>query len=89
MLRRKEMKLLMYILIPITLIVTCLSLIFFADDVYRYPCMDPANWNTVECDPPQCEAMGLCTKYLIDIPPEAETITSPVDSNISENQDEK
>ena len=71
------MTLIMYILIPITIIVTWLSLIVFSDDVYRYPCMNPDNWNTVECDPPHCEAMGLCTKYLIDIP------------IISEDQNEK
>ena len=60
--------LIMYIALPITLILACLYLIVFSDDVYRYPCQDPANWESVECQPPACEAMGLCTKYLIDIP---------------------
>lgn len=59
--------LIMYIALPITLILACLYLIVFSDDVYRYPCQDPANWESVECQPPQCEAMGLCTKYLIDL----------------------
>jgi hypothetical protein len=31
-------------------------------EVYRYPCQDPANWNTPECQPPNCEAFGICTK---------------------------
>jgi len=32
---------------------------------YRYPCQDPKNWELAECNPPTCEASGLCTKDLI------------------------
>ena len=32
------------------------------EDIYRYPCQDPANWETPECLPPNCEAYGVCTK---------------------------
>jgi hypothetical protein len=31
-------------------------------EVYRYPCQDPANWDTPDCQPPNCEAFGICTK---------------------------
>lgn len=31
-------------------------------DVYRYPCQDPTNWETPDCQPPNCEAFGVCTK---------------------------
>ena len=31
-------------------------------EVYRYPCQDPANWESAECLPPNCEAFGICTK---------------------------
>ena len=31
-------------------------------EVYRYPCQDPANWETPECQPPNCEGYGICTK---------------------------
>ena len=31
-------------------------------EVYRYPCQDPANWETPDCQPPKCEAFGICTK---------------------------
>jgi len=31
-------------------------------DVYRYPCQDPANWESPDCQPPNCEAFGICTK---------------------------
>ena len=31
-------------------------------DVYRYPCQDPANWKSPDCQPPNCEAFGICTK---------------------------
>lgn len=31
-------------------------------EVYRYPCQDPANWETPECTYPDCEGFGTCTK---------------------------
>ena len=37
----------------------------------RYPCQEFKNWEKPECNPPQCEALGLCTKDLL---PETETI---------------
>lgn len=77
--------LIMYIALPITLIVACLYLIIFGEDVYRYPCQDPANWESAECQPPQCEAMGLCTKYLIELSDEGTTEpTLQFSSDISE-----
>jgi hypothetical protein len=39
-------------------------------DSYRYPCQDPANFNSPACQPPACEANGTCTKYLIGEPNE-------------------
>lgn len=35
------------------------------DGGYRYPCQDPANIGSAECEPPICEADGTCTKYLL------------------------
>jgi hypothetical protein len=34
-------------------------------DTYRYPCQNPKNHNTADCQPPACEADGTCTKYLL------------------------
>jgi len=34
------------------------------DGHYRYPCQDPANWETAECKPPVCTANGACPKDL-------------------------
>lgn len=31
-------------------------------EVYRYPCQDPANWETPDCTYPNCEGFGICTK---------------------------
>jgi len=33
---------------------------------YRYPCQDPANWKSPDCNPPLCNASDTCTKDLID-----------------------
>jgi len=31
---------------------------------YRYPCQDPSNWNSQECQKPQCSANGTCPEDL-------------------------
>lgn len=36
----------------------------------RYPCQNYENWEKPECNPPQCEAIGQCTKDLL---PEVDT----------------
>lgn len=36
----------------------------------RYPCQEYENWTKDQCQPPQCEALGQCTKDLL---PEVET----------------
>lgn len=38
----------------------CMGLLSGCNDSYRYPCQDPANWETAECKPPICEASGTC-----------------------------
>ncbi len=42
-----------------------LLLLVACQDTYRYPCQNPDNWGKKECEPPQCEASGTCTKDLI------------------------
>jgi hypothetical protein len=36
----------------------------------RYPCQEFENWEKAKCQPPQCEAIGQCTKDLL---PEVDT----------------
>lgn len=47
-------------------VMLALSLLLIAgcEDHYRYPCQDPANWNTEECQRPRCEAEGICPDQL-------------------------
>ena len=40
-------------------------LLVACEDRYRYSCQNPTNWGKAECEPPQCEASGTCTKDLI------------------------
>lgn len=37
------------------------------DGSVRYPCQAFENWEKPECNPPQCEATGVCTKDLIPL----------------------
>lgn len=39
------------------------------DGSYRYPCQDPVNWESAECNPPICEATGSCTSDLLGFDP--------------------
>lgn len=34
------------------------------DERYRYPCQDPENWQTKECQRPFCSANGTCPEDL-------------------------
>jgi hypothetical protein len=43
---------------------------------YRYPCQDPVNWEKAECNPPVCEASGLCTKDLLGKTTDGTTVES-------------
>lgn len=38
----------------------CMGLLSGCADSYRYPCQDPANWETADCKPPICNASGTC-----------------------------
>lgn len=35
------------------------------DGHYRYPCQDPANWDTADCKPPICVTNGACPEDLV------------------------
>lgn len=43
---------------------------------YRYPCQDPVNWEKAECNPPVCEASGICTKDLLGKTTDGTTVES-------------
>lgn len=51
-----------YILIGAVILILILIL---SGDRYRYPCQDPENWGSAECDPPLCLASMTCTGYLV------------------------
>jgi len=35
------------------------------DGHFRYPCQDPANWESAECKPPLCTVNGACPEDLV------------------------
>ena len=53
----------------LSIAVLCLALTgcgkYDFEEIYRYPCQDPANWEKAECQPPVCEASGTCTKDIM------------------------
>lgn len=46
------------------------------DGKYRYPCQDPENWESPECQPPVCKVDGACTETLLGWDPNAVTETT-------------
>jgi hypothetical protein len=57
----------MYMYLPVAALLIGMGFVFFAGDSYRYPCQDPANWSTPDCEPPACTASGTCTSNLITL----------------------
>lgn len=61
------------------------------DGHYRYPCQDPVNWEAPECNPPICDATGMCTKDLLGYDPNEgkeeiteEIVEQPIDETTSD-----
>ena len=57
----------MFKYLPILALTVGILTVFLADDSYRYPCQDPVNWGTPDCEPPICNASGTCTLNLITL----------------------
>lgn len=71
-----------YTYLPVLALIVGLGAVFFAGDVYRYPCQDPANWESVDCQPPACTASSSCPANLITLdgtPVSPEQIQSMID----------
>jgi len=74
--------------------VLCLALTgcgkYTFEDVYRYPCQDPANWESPDCQPPNCEAFGVCTKDVMKGTPlfdeDSEYENAPTTEEVTENE---
>lgn len=48
-------------------LVAASAVIFLAGcdfEVYRYPCQDPANWSSEECQKPLCEVSRTCPEHI-------------------------
>lgn len=52
-------------IIVLALLVLAISQISF-EQVYRYPCQDPSNWHTEECQRPICEVNRDCPEYIFE-----------------------
>ncbi len=46
------------------LIVLPLALAIFGGDSFRYPCQDPANWDTPQCQKPLCDVTRTCPEHI-------------------------
>ncbi len=41
-----------------------LSLAFFGNDRFRYPCQNPENWDTAQCKRPICDVTRTCPDHI-------------------------
>jgi len=41
--------------ITVGILLSTLAILSGCEDRYRYPCQDPKNWNSAECQKPQCD----------------------------------
>lgn len=47
------------------------------DGGYRYPCQEPDNWESEECNPPICKVSGACTEDLLGFDPTLDSLVNP------------
>jgi len=41
-----------------------LALGFCSNERFRYPCHDPSNWDTVQCQKPLCDVTRTCPEHI-------------------------
>ena len=46
------------------LIILPLGLAIFGGDSFRYPCQDPANWDSPQCQKPLCDVTRTCPEHI-------------------------
>lgn len=51
-------------LILLFLIVLPVGLAAFGGDRFRYPCQDPKNWDTEQCQKPLCDVTRTCPEHI-------------------------
>lgn len=44
----------------------CSSNPYNFEEVYRYPCQDPKNWDTEQCQSPHCDVWGGCPDQILE-----------------------
>jgi len=57
----KDQRLLKWLVLLIAMPV---MLAFFGGDRFRYPCQDPENWGTADCQRPICEVHRQCPEHI-------------------------
>lgn len=50
--------------ITVGILLSTLAILSGCEDRYRYPCQDPKNWNSAECQKPQCDIGKSCPEHI-------------------------
>ncbi len=48
----------------LALVVLPVGLAAFGGDRFRYPCQDPKNWNSPQCQKPLCDVTRTCPEHV-------------------------
>lgn len=46
------------------LIIAPVALAIFGGDQFRYPCHDPKNWDSAQCQKPLCDVTRTCPEHI-------------------------
>ena len=46
------------------LVLLPLTLAIFGGDNFRYPCQDPKNWDSPQCQKPECDVHRTCPEHI-------------------------
>lgn len=50
--------------ITVGVLLAAMGVLSGCEDRYRYPCQDPNNWNSAECQKPQCDISKSCPEHI-------------------------
>lgn len=48
----------------ILLVLLPVAFAFFGKDQFRYPCQNPENWDTLQCQRPLCDVTRTCPDHI-------------------------
>jgi len=50
--------------VVLLLVAVPVVVLYFSHDTFRYPCQNPANWDSPQCQKPLCDVTRTCPEHV-------------------------